>query len=317
MTLFDMPNLLILLLALVLDQAVGEPSNAVHPVVWMGKLIGFLTRDSGKRHPAFEFVYGLIVSVFVMAVFSLCVYFGLAYLRDVSVLAYVIVGAIVLKTSFSLRDLRRAAEKIRNLLIKNRLADARFELRALVGRDTSKLNSSQMVSATVESVAENSCDSFFAPLLFFLLLGVPGALGYRVVNTLDNMIGHRGKFEYTGKFAARLDDAANFIPARLTALSIVLASWLHRKNGAGAWRIMVRDGGTTESPNAGWTMSAMAGALGVQLEKIGFYRLGDRSPSGELAPPLITSSLGILMTASLVWTLIILGMQVAYYAATT
>jgi adenosylcobinamide-phosphate synthase len=310
-----MPNVLVLLLALVIDQAVGEPPNPVHPVVWMGKLIGFLTRNSGRRRPSLEFAYGLLVSLFVIALFAVPVYFGLRYLMEVSILAYVIVGALVLKTSFSLRDLRRAAEKVRNLLIRDRLADARFELRALVGRDTTRLDSSQMVSAAVESVAENACDSFFAPLFFFLLLGVPGALAYRVVNTLDNMIGHRGKYEYTGKFAARLDDVANFIPARLTALAIVLASWLHRKNTARAWRTMLRDGRTTESPNAGWTMSAMAGALGVQLEKVGYYRLGDSNPSGALTPPMITSSTGMIMTASLLWSLLIILAQVAYYAA--
>jgi adenosylcobinamide-phosphate synthase len=123
-------------------------------------------------------------------------------------------------------------------------------------------------------MAENACDSFFAPLFFFLFLGVPGAIGYRVVNTLDAMIGHHGKYEYLGKLAARLDTAANFIPARLTALAIVCASWIWHRKASLAWKIMFRDRKNTESSNAGWTMSAVAGALDVELEKVGYYKLG-------------------------------------------
>jgi adenosylcobinamide-phosphate synthase len=171
-----------------------------------------------------------------------------------------------------------------------------------------------MVSATVESVAENSCDSFFAPLLFFLLLGVPGAIGYRVINTLDAMIGHHGEYEYLGKFAARLDTVANFIPARITALAIVGASWICRQNASKAWRIMLRDRKNTESPNAGWTMGAMAGALDVQLEKVGYYKLGDGS--GVLLTEKIDTSLKVVITATSIWILIVVLAEVIFHAAT-
>ena len=126
----------------------------------------------------------------------------------------------------------------------------------------------------MESVAESTCDSLVAPLFYFLLLGVPGAIGYRVVNTLDSMIGYHGKYEYLGKFAARLDDVLNFIPARLTALLLVLAAFVMKRNGRKAWQTALREHAKTESPNAGWPMAAMAGALDVRLEKVGHYQLG-------------------------------------------
>ena len=317
MTLFDMPNVLILLLALVIDQAVGEPPNPVHPVVWMGKLIAWLIRWGEGNGRIAQFIYGLFVSLFVIGIFSVPVYFGLRYLRDVSLLAYVIVGALVLKSTFSLKELKRAALRVKVSLVKNKLPEARYEVRALVGRQTAQLDSGQLVSATVESVAENACDSFVAPLFLFLLLGVPGAIAYRAVNTLDNMIGYRGKYEYLGKFAARLDDVVNFIPARITALLIVLASWISRKNAAGSWRIMWRDRKKTLGPNGGWTMAAMAGALDTQLEKVGYYRLGDiTGNSPPLSSRTIDASLNILMILALVWTLVVVLVQVVYYAAT-
>jgi adenosylcobinamide-phosphate synthase len=317
MTLFDMSNVLVLLLALVIDQALGEPPNPVHPVVWMGKLIALFMRWGGGRSRVVQFLYGLFVSLFTIGVFSVAVYFGLRYLKDFSLWAYIIVGALVFKTTFSLRGLRRAALRVKACLVQDQLPEARSEVRALVGRQTAQLDSGQLVSATVESVAENACDSFVAPLFLFLFLGVPGAIAYRAVNTLDNMIGYRGKYEYLGKFAARLDDVVNFIPARITAILIVLASWASRENASGSWRIMWRDRKKTRGPNGGWTMAAMAGALDTRLEKVGYYRLGDITGS---SPPLssrtIDVSLSILMILALAWTLFVVLAQVVYYAAT-
>jgi adenosylcobinamide-phosphate synthase len=125
------------------------------------------------------------------------------------------------------------------------------------------------------------------------------------------MIGYHGEYEYLGKFAARLDSVVNYIPARISALLLVAAAWILRHNASSAWRIMLRDRRKTESPNAGWTMSAMAGALGVQLEKIGFYKLGDNH--SPLLIDSIDSSLKITMTAAFLWSFIILLAEGVYY----
>lgn len=309
-----MEVLLILLLAIAIDLSIGEPPAVIHPVVWMGKLASLLMKGRCGKSPAGQFLRGLLVVLLTTGVFTAAAYFLLFYLRVLSPVAYVVVGTVLLKTSFSLRELHRAALKIRRLLKEDKPDEARFELRALVSRDTAALDRSQMVSATVESVAENLCDSFIAPLFYFLLLGVPGAIAYRVINTLDAMIGYHGKYEYLGKFAARLDDVANFIPARLSGLAIVLAARVRRQSASGAWRTMLRDWKKTESPNAGWTMAAAAGALGVQLEKAGNYRLGDNQTS--LSLDTIDASLQLLAVAALIWSIIAILVEVIYLVAT-
>jgi adenosylcobinamide-phosphate synthase len=309
-----MDVLLILLLALAIDLALGEPPRVIHPVVWMGKVVSFLVKGGSALSPKAQFLYGLGVVLVTAGIFVAPVYFILFYLKGLSLIAYIVLAAVILKVSFSLKGLRHSALRVRNLLAKDKLAEARFELRSLVGRDTSKLDKSRMVSATVESVAENECDSFVAPLFYFLLFGAPGAIAYRVINTADAMIGHHGEFEYLGKFAARLDSVVNFIPARITALIIVLAAWVRKRNASAAWHIMLRDRRRTESPNAGWTMSAIAGALGVQLEKVGYYKLGDNHHSLSLRT--IDASLQIVMTTALIWSLLIILVEVIYHVAT-
>jgi adenosylcobinamide-phosphate synthase len=303
----------ILLGGLVIDLTLGDPPSPVHPVSWMGKFISLLVRFGKRKAPAVQFIFGCGVVVLTLSVFVIPVYLLLGYLNGVSAAAFVVTGAVIFKLCFSLRGLRSAALRIKHLLAEDKLSDARFELRSLVGRDTAQLDKSLMVSATVESVAENTCDSFIAPLFYFLIFGVSGAVAYRVINTLDAMIGHHGEFEYLGKFAARLDSVANFIPARITALLIVLAAWVRRENATGAWKMMLRDRNRTESPNAGWTMGAIAGVLGVQLEKVGFYKLGDNN--SPLTPNTIDASLQIIMTAAMVWSLMLVAAGVIYHVA--
>jgi adenosylcobinamide-phosphate synthase len=142
-------------------------------------------------------------------------------------------------------------------------------------------------------VAENLTDALVAPVAFFLLLGLPGAFAYRAVNTTDTMLGYReGALEHFGKLAARLDDVANLLPARLAAVSIVAAAGAR---WAPAWRTLLRDHGRTASPNAGWTMSATAGALGVTLQKPGAYCLGDGAPP---APADVTRGIRLVRRAA-------------------
>jgi adenosylcobinamide-phosphate synthase len=194
----------------------------------------------------------------------------------------VIVGALLLKPTFAARDLFAHVERIRRPLEAGDLDAARESLQMIVSRDTRHLSADLVTAAAVESCAENASDSFVAPLLFYTLFGPAGALAYRASNTLDAMIGYHGKYEYLGKVGARLDDLLNLVPSRLTALLIALASPVAGGSPVRAARTALRDGRNTESPNAGWPMAAVAGALGVELEKVGHYRLG--TPIEPLAP---------------------------------
>lgn len=309
-----MEILLILFLAIIIDLALGEPPRVIHPVVWMGKIASFLEKGGISQSHVARFLYGVGMVLVTLGIFVTSTYFVLLYLKSLSFAAYVIVGAVFLKSTFSLRELRRAALGVKRLLLENKLDEARFELRSLVSRDTRGLPKPLLVSATVESVAENTSDSFIAPLFYFLLLGVPGAIAYRVVNTLDAMVGYRGKYEYLGKFASRLDDMLNFVPARLTALLMVLATFLSRRDGRTSWRVALSEHAKTESPNAGWPMAAVAGALNVQLEKAGHYKLG--KVSTPLVPETIDASLELMQIAMLAWTLICFMVGVIYFVLT-
>ena len=185
--------LLIILLALILDLAFGELPNAIHPVAWMGKVALYLKKIYSGRSHIGQFVLGIGIVLFTIILFTVPVYFLLGYLEHFNTVIYVVVGGVLFKFTFSLRGLRQAAIKVKKLLIEDKLDEARFELRALVSRDTRNLSRSLLVSATVESVAENLSDSFVAPLFYYLIFGVPGAIAYRVVNTIDAMIGYHGQ----------------------------------------------------------------------------------------------------------------------------
>lgn len=295
-----MPNslasLLVLLAALAWDWFLGEPPVSVHPVVWMGRLVEGWKKVAPRRGRLRQLLYGLLaVLVSVGGVLGLAGV-GLGWWRSGGGLPGLLLEVYLLKGCFSIRMLAAEGHKIGDLLKQGNLGAARYSMRSLVSRDTSALNEEEICGAAIESVTENSTDSVVAPLCFYLLLGVPGVLAYRMANTFDSMIGYRGQYEYLGKAAARLDDILNFLPARLTALLLVVSAPLYGGNRAEAWRIVRRDHAKTASPNAGWTMAAMAGALEVRLVKVGHYALGD--PARLLQPGMIGQAIAALYIVS-------------------
>ncbi len=310
-----MDILIMLPLAIAADLALGEPPRLIHPVVWMGRLISFLERYGIGQPPRVQLVYGVAMALFLTGLFTAATYFILFYARGLNPAAYMIIGAALLKSTFSLKELGKTALRVKSALLREKLDEARYELRSLVSRDTQHLSEPLLVSATVESVAESTCDSLIAPLFYFLLFGVPGAVAYRVVNTLDAMIGYHGKYEYLGKFSSRLDDALNFIPARLTALLLILASFFSGKGAQASWRVALNEHSETESPNAGWPIAAVAGALNIQLEKTGHYKLG--RPGTSLVPATIDASLRLGLIATSIWVIISFAAGGIYLVLTT
>jgi adenosylcobinamide-phosphate synthase len=263
-----------LAIALAFDAAFGELPNAVHPVAWIGSLASLVLRAAPPRGPIRQLAFGALIAFGIPLA---CAAAATAVMAATSrwPTLQIAIAIAMLKPSFALRALGEAGERVRRALADGDLPGARDRLSSLCSRDPAALNGSQIAAAAVESLAENTSDSFVAPLFYYAVFGVPGAVCYRAVNTLDAMIGYHGRYEYLGKATARLDDALNLIPARITAFLFVVVAALTGRNTAGAWRILARDGGRTESPNAGRPMAAMAGLLGVTLEKVGHYRLGD------------------------------------------
>ncbi len=275
MIICEHPELLFSLgLALLLDLTLGELPNSLHPVAWLGKLFAHLERRAPqKKWP--QLCYGGFMTLLSLTLFALPAHFLLSWLEGQNSIYFPIVAGLLLKPSFAVRMLGREALRVRDFLARGWLEEARGTMPSLVSREVSRLGEEELVGATVESVAENTCDSFVAPLFYFLLLGVPGALAYRAVNALDATIGYHGRYEYLGKFAARLDDALNFIPARLTGGFLALGAFLAGVDAPGSLRAMLREHARTSSPNAGWPIAAAAGALGVRLQKEGCYVIGE------------------------------------------
>lgn len=278
----EVAEIALLPLAFAWDALLGEPPGALHPVVWMGSVAGVIERRAPSDGAATQLAYGALLAAGPPVLYAVATGCAWRAAKRWPIVALA-VGVPLLKGMFALRALREAGEGVRVPLAVGDLGGARAGLRSLVSRDAAALDGPLIAAAAVESLAENLGDSVVAPLCAFAVGGLPGAVAYRAVNTLDAMIGYRGRYEWLGKAAARLDDAVNLLPSRLAALLIVGAAAVAGEDARGAWRVARRDARLTPSPNAGWPMAAMAGTLGVELEKTGHYRLGAGGAAADAA----------------------------------
>ncbi|MCL1978046.1 MAG: cobalamin biosynthesis protein [Candidatus Bathyarchaeota archaeon] len=271
---------LIFALAVLIDIVLGEIPDQIHPTVGIGKIINYLRPKLKNKNPKIEKANGVLLLVTVALLTTLPVFLGLWTIRFyLGSIPYIIVGAILFKATFAIKCMRRYTAPIAKALKNNDLEGARKYLPYIVRRDPNSLNERQIISAAVESIAESTTDGITGPFFFFTFLGVPGAFIYRVINTHDSMVAYKTpELRNIGWFSAKMDTAANYIPSRLTALLMVIAAGLVGENAKEAWRILKRDKNNTASPNAGYTISAMAGALETQLAKPGYYALGDEGP---------------------------------------
>lgn len=246
-----------------LDLLVGDPEWFPHPVRFFGVIIQTAERWFRRvgRTPATGFIAGgaLTSSIVSMAWIS-------GKPRNAAL------QVLLAWTTIATRNLLDEASAVIRAIEDGNLPLARRRLARIVGRDTGNLNESEIARAVIETLAESACDGIVAPLFWLAAGGLPWAMAYKAINTLDSMIGHRElPFRYFGRIAARLDDAANLVPARLTALTIAAAAAIHNQDGRGALAITIRDGNKHSSPNAGQSESSMAGALGVRLGGTNFY----------------------------------------------
>lgn len=263
-----------LLIAWMLDAAVGEPPNTVHPVAWLGRLLGPLGRrlSAWRRGPALiggALAWGLIaVALAVMA------YAAERALVTLPPIIGVLLLALAIKPCFAWRMLRDEVRAVEQALALS-LAAGRERVSRLASRDVATLEAAEVRETAIETLAENLNDSVVAPLFWFAVAGLPGAVVYRFANTADAMWGYRGRYEWAGKFAARADDLLSWAPARLTAL-LLGPGWL-------TLRRLSAEAARTPSPNGGWPMGAMALRLGVRLRKPGVYALNAQAPSPSAA----------------------------------
>ncbi|MCL4462608.1 MAG: adenosylcobinamide-phosphate synthase CbiB [Firmicutes bacterium] len=259
---------MLILLAFLLDALIGDPRWLPHPVVWFGKLISFLEkRLYNCDHSAHKLQYRGALLVLVV----LCVVYA-SSLGLISIFSFIhpLAGAILtvmmLATALATRSLQQAAEEIYLPLQDGNIKQARQAVAMVVGRDSEQLSEREVSRAAVETVAENTVDGVTAPLFYALLGGAPLALLYKAINTMDSMLGYKNdRYLWFGRAAAKLDDAANWLPARLTIPVMLLAAAVLRLPVRAAWTALCRDGKKHPSPNSGLTEALMAGALGVTL----------------------------------------------------
>jgi adenosylcobinamide-phosphate synthase len=291
-------------LAFLIDVVFGEIPDRIHPTVGIGKVISYLRPKLKNKNPKIEKANGVLLLVTVALLAALPVFLALWVIRFYfGSIPYIIVGAILFKSTFAIKCMRRYTVPIAKALKTNDLDTARKYLPYIVRRDPNSLNQRQIISAAVESIAESTTDGITAPFFFYAFLGVPGAFVYRVINTLDSMVAYKTpELRNIGWFSAKMDTAANYIPSRLTALLMVVAAGLVGENAKESWRILKRDKNNTASPNAGYTISAMAGALETQLAKPGYYALGDEN---EITPDDIFKALRIMTVTAVLFGLVV------------
>ncbi|TAJ99975.1 cobalamin biosynthesis protein CobD [bacterium] len=263
--LINSPGVL-LVTAFLLDLAIGDPRWLPHPVVLMGKLITWGEKFLWSGRPLQDLIAGTLLALTVVAL-SIAGTWGL--LQLFSLLPYpfsFLAAALLASTTLATRGLLEAVGYVEEPLRAGKLIEARRALSHMVGRETHSLSEDKVLRASLESLAENTSDGIVAPLFYLLLGGIPAAVAYKAANTLDSMIGYRTeRYLYFGRFAARLDDCLNFVPARLTAFFMVIASYLVRLDGTRAFRVIWRDHANHLSPNAGYPEAALAGAFGIRL----------------------------------------------------
>lgn len=253
-----------LITGFLLDVFFGDPVWLPHPIVGFGKTIAWFEKHLNKG--SFRFVKGACMTILLVGVTCASTHYSLVLSEAIHpVLSFILIAGIVF-FSLSALTLRKEVQMVFEA-VNQSLDKGRTQLARIVGRDTKNLNATQIRTAALETLAENLSDGVIAPLFWFALLGAPGMLSYKMINTLDSMIGYKSeRFLYFGKFAARLDDVANFIPARITALLMLLVSGQFSKTG-----FVLSNGNKHASPNSGYPEAALAGILGCRFGGPNYY----------------------------------------------
>ena len=255
-------------IAYVLDLIFGDPQNIIHPVQVIGKMISSgeksLLEKKYKSDRKYKFFAGMILNITVISLT-----YGITYLiRRTSENSIILTVAEIylMYTVFSINSLAREGNRVYNILKEGNIERARKDLSYLVSRDTGTMDEKMIIRSTMETISENTVDGIVAPMLYMFLGGLPLSMTYKAINTFDSMVGYKNeKYMDFGKFSAKLDDVANFIPARVTGILIVISAMILGYDYKNSLKIFIRDRKNHSSPNSGHAEAGVAGALGVQF----------------------------------------------------
>ena len=302
------------ILGFIADTLIGDPRSKLHPVVLIGQLIAgleklFYRETQSSRQ---KLVSGGILAMLVMVLTYEIVNAIELLLQNISN-KYVImaINGFLLSFTISPKSLANAGREIYDYLMVEDLENARYKVGWIVGRDTENLSPQEVSRAAIETVAENTVDGIISPLFFFLIGGLPLAYLYRAINTMDSMLGYKNdRYLYFGRVAARIDDVANYIPARITGIIFVVSAFILRLNTTNSWKMLRRDASKHPSPNGGWAEASVAGALEIRLGGYNFYfgretfRAYMGEPLQEMGPQHIMTCIQMMYTATILFLLL-------------
>jgi len=300
----ETPLIVVFVLAMLIDLILNETEgklSLIHPVVLCGKLSEKMIKPYASKSRGvllwFSSVFPILLPINFLIYLSLTSGFPLSLL----------IAALILKSTFSARMLDDIVRRVKESIEEGKLSKARREVGRIVRRDVKSLDEEHIISAAIESLAESCVDGVVSPLFYFPFLGVTGAMLQRLANTMDSMVGYKTpEFKDQGWFSAMVDTILNYVPARLTAVLMIVSAILLRKDFMAGISAVRRYRRETESVNAGWPMSAMAGILGVKLEKIGCYSIGE--PKREMRGEVIGEALSIYRVTVALALALILGL---------
>lgn len=276
-----------ILIAYVLDLIFGDPQNVVHPVQVIGKII-----SAGEKvllRKKYKFLAGAVLNIFTVSITYTSMYL-ISKSVKISVF-FMSIEIYLMYTIFSINSLAREGNRVYRIMKEGDIEKARKDLSYLVSRDTETMDEKMIIRSTMETISENTVDGIVAPMFYMFLGGMPLAMAYKAINTLDSMVGYKNeKYMDFGKFSAKVDDAANFIPARITGILIVFASMILGYDYKNSLKIFLRDRKNHSSPNSAHSEASVAGALGVQFGgKVSYFgkeidkpTIGDKTKEFEL-----------------------------------
>ena len=307
-------------IAYVLDLILGDPQNIIHPVQIIGRMINIGENSLlGKKYKSdrkYKFFAGMILNITVISLT-----YGITYLirrTSENSIIFTVAEIYLMYTVFSINSLAREGNRVYNILKEGNVERARKDLSYLVSRDTETMDEKMIIRSTMETISENTVDGIVAPMMYMFLGGLPLSMTYKAINTFDSMVGYKNeKYMDFGKFSAKLDDVANFIPARITGILIVIGSIILGYDYKNSLKVFIRDRKNHSSPNSGHAEAGVAGALGVQFGgRVSYFGkevdkpvIGDKTNDFELED--IKKNIKIMYAASflslIVFSVISLG----------
>lgn len=269
--------IIILLISVTMDLILGDPNNKIHPVAWLGKYINyFILKIKCQEKENHEKKIGIIFTVTTIIFFTIIIHTILIWLYNINIILMMVLSIFILYSVIAIKGIEKHINSITIALYNNDIENARKNLSMIVSRNTKDLDEEHILSGAIESIADSIVDGILSPLFYFSIFGSTGAFIFRVINTLDSMIGYKQKYyEKIGWMAAKADTYANYIPARTTAVIMIFAVIIAKADWKNSINIFKKERNHTISINSGHPISVLAGALRVRLEKLDHYTIGE------------------------------------------